>query len=113
VKCPKCMFEIRKSGDCFCTDREKEGSVEFIMDYHDSYWDPGLGEVVKSRQHRNQLMKEKGVREVGNEWKYVDPARKRAEKERKYEQSLEEGRREIHKVLADSNYEYRGDSRWN
>ena len=43
----------------------------FIADFHDSYFDNGLGTVVKSRQHRKQLMKEKGVVEVGNEKNYI------------------------------------------
>lgn len=36
-------------------------------DKWDSSFNPGLGCAVKNRQHHNQLVKEKGLIEVGNE----------------------------------------------
>lgn len=58
-------------------------SCNFINDFHDSYYDYGLGEVVKSKQHRNKLMKEKNLSEVGNERKYVSPEYIRKQEEQK------------------------------
>lgn len=34
---------------------------------HEAYFCPGLGTVVKSKEHRRQLAKQKGLEELGNE----------------------------------------------
>lgn len=39
----------------------------YIIGDYQPYRCAGLGEVVKSRKHRRQLMKEKGLIEVGND----------------------------------------------
>ena len=62
----------------------KEGLVEVPQDYrppprktpyiigdYEPYRCAGLGTVVKSRKHRRELMKEKGLIEVGNDYNSI------------------------------------------
>lgn len=80
--CGECA-KYYQGEDCpLCGGHQSKETINIIQDFHGEYWDAGLGEVVKSRQHRKKLMKEKGLEEVGNERKYIDPVRKRAENER-------------------------------
>lgn len=69
--CPKCHFRFRSGGQCFCTDT---GAPHFIADFHDDYFDVGLGKMIHSRQERKRVMKEIGVEEIGNDRAFVDPA---------------------------------------
>jgi len=94
-------------GDCcpVCHINEPKESLNIIQDFHEEYFDVGLGEVVKSRQHRKQLMKAKGLEEVGNERKYVDPVRRRNEQTRMINKAMES-------VNKDA-YQYLGRMGWN
>jgi hypothetical protein len=87
AKCPKCHFEIRKDGNCFCTDT---GTLEFIMDFHDKYYDHGLGQVINSKQERRRVMKEKGLFEIGNERNEVDPIQQDKRRDKEYNNKLKE-----------------------
>jgi hypothetical protein len=90
---------------CPNCSKEKGDTVNFIADFHEEYYDHGLGTVVKSRQHRKALMKERGLEEVGNEWKYVDPTEghKRTEKriQENMRQANEEALRRLHHAGID------------
>ena len=100
AKCPKCHFEYRKSGECWCDDMKKPGTMNFIMDQIEPYYNRGLGEVVTSKNHYRSLLKEKNLVEVGNEWKYVDPDRVRRNKEAEQDKQLKAMRPEAHRMLS-------------
>lgn len=86
--CGKCG-KYYQGGWCpICEKLDIDRTLNFITDFHDSYYDHGLGAVVKSRQHRKSLMKEKGLEEVGNEWKHIDPKRQYEAKDKKFEKEL-------------------------
>ena len=88
--CGKCKKYYRGSWCPECEKIDVDRTLNFIADFHDEYYDHGLGQVIKSRQHRKRVMKEKGLFEIGNEWKYVDPERNREISERKLEKNLKD-----------------------
>jgi hypothetical protein len=97
--CGKCK-KYYSGGWCpGCEKIDVDKTLNFITDFHDSYYDAGLGEVVKSRQHRKELMREKGLEEVGNERAYVDPAKNYRDRERKIEAQLKNIEREAYRAL--------------
>lgn len=80
-RCPKCenLFEIIKSvadidREEFC---EKCGTISerYISrthffgasDWHGDEFNPGLGCVVKNNQHKKQILKARGLEEIGSE----------------------------------------------
>lgn len=90
-----------KGGCCVdCRQINSGNSLNFIPDFHEYYFDYGLGELVKSRQHRKQLMKEKKVEEVGNEWKYIDPVRNRESIEKEAEREFEEAKKDAMQIMG-------------
>jgi uncharacterized protein (DUF2164 family) len=96
--CGKCRKYYKGAWCPSCEKIDAERTLNFIADFHDDYYDSGLGEVVKSRQHRKQLMKEKKLEEVGNEWKYVDPAKHRERSDQSFHKRLNQaGEEYIHK----------------
>ena len=60
--CPKCTKSSDRDmvGDC--------KKIQFLYtEVQSPEFNPGLGEVVKNRQHRKELCKIKGMVEIGNE----------------------------------------------
>jgi len=94
MKCEKCHFEIRKNGECFCGG----GGPQVIMDIQ-PHFNRGLGEYVGSRSEYRAKLREKGLIEVGNERKYVDPETMRRGIERAQEKALVGLREDAHKML--------------
>ena len=95
-RCPECgVFDIIQSikeeplKDCptcnSAISRIITGGTGFILDVHDTYYDVGLGMPITSKAHRRQVMRDRNLVEVGNEWKYVDPNVQRREQELKLE----------------------------
>ena len=55
--------------------------MKFSMDVVSPYYDYGLGAVIHSKSERRQLMREKGLEEVGNEDLKFTAFRKKTEHE--------------------------------
>lgn len=101
--CGKCKKYYSGSWCPNCEKIDVEKTLNFITDFHDSYYDNGLGQVVNSRQHRKEIMKAKGLEEVGNEWKHVDPAKARDRQERAFDGKLEGLRGQAHRMMGRDN----------
>lgn len=98
VNCPTCNSDI---------SRIITGGTGFILDVHDTYYDVGLGMHITSKAHRKAVMKERNLVEVGNEWKYIDPAINRRKQEIKLEKEWNET---SERVLHHLNSKEQGDS---
>ena len=85
----------------------KHNSPGFIPDIEPHY-NRGLGMEITSRSQYRSELKRRGLVEIGNEKKYVDPVRQRQEKERQNEKAIEALRPEAHRML-----DHIGSPRWN
>lgn len=72
--CPSCNVEMH---------RVIQASNFKCYDHMYGEWNPGLGEHVHSEKHKKQIMKEKGLVEIGNEQvdKFIESPEKRQERE--------------------------------
>ena len=72
-------------GECKCGGeywQPKENRIiKDIMPIHE-YYDYGLGKVIKGRKHRNEVMKQDNLIEVGTDWKAIKEYKEKKEKER-------------------------------
>ena len=82
-------------------------SIGVINDFHEAYYDYGLGQVIRTRQERKQVMKEKKLEEVGTT--KLDPEAVRLKKERDYNKVMEQVNAEAYKILGEA----QGNSQWN
>lgn len=105
AKCPKCHFEYRKGGLCWCNT---EGTPSFINDIPE-HFNRGLGEVVTGRRDYKQKLKERNLIEVGNDRKMVDPDENRKKLERQFEKDLVAVRPQAYEMLS----HYEGRPQWN
>ena len=97
--CHECHKYYQGDHCATCERSNIEHTLNFIADFHDEYYDHGLGEVVKSRQHRKSLMKDKGVVEVGNEKEYILGNRSAdRQRETRLENDFEDCVKEAHQV---------------
>ncbi len=87
--CPQC-------GD-FAERKFVPSKVYFSgTEVRDAEYNPGLGAVVKSKRHREELAKRKGLVEIGNDFKSSESIHKKFDEERsekreqRYEQALKE-----------------------
>lgn len=73
------------------------------------HYNRGLGEFVNSRSDYRTFLKDKGMIEVGNERKAVDPAVMRRQKEEAHEKELVKLRPQAYEILS----RYEGVPSWN
>ena len=89
VKYPDCQsFEIRRVW--------LPGTLNVSLPMHE-YYDNGLGMVVKGKSHRNAIMKEKGLIEMGTE--KLDLAKQERDRERVQGKKMERLKGEAMKML--------------
>lgn len=86
--CPEC-----NSG----ADRQFSFKVHIIgASVQNAEYNPGLGCVVQNKKHREELCKQRGVTEIGNDYQSPDTMHKEKEKERedkaerRYQDALKE-----------------------
>ncbi len=91
-----------------CVSMATGETVNVMMDIPE-HFNRGLGEVVKGRADYRAKLKEKGMVEVGNERKYVDPVMVRKVKERELDKEFEARRPEAYRMLS----HYEGAAKWN
>ena len=73
-------------------------SIGVINDFHEAYYDYGLGQIIRTRQERKQIMNEKGLDEVGTS--KIDPNEGRRKKEKEFNQIMEQANVQAHKMLG-------------
>lgn len=106
--CGDCNKYYRGDSCPNCLPGHSGQTLNVIMDIPE-HFNRGLGEVVRGRAEYRALLKEKGLIEVGNERKHVDPVMVRKLKEREVEKTYEQARPEAYRMLE----RYEGDTRWN
>lgn len=106
-KCQKCetSFDVIKSVKDidvkeFCPDCESPAERQFVprklhlsgTKVQHAEFNPGLGCVVKNKYHKQEICKERGLVEVGSDWKSGDKMSKEFEsaREKKREKAWEE-----------------------
>jgi putative FmdB family regulatory protein len=95
--CEKCQdtFDVIKTvkeinENEFCPHCKSEGVRRFIPSrvffsgtrVEHAEYNPGLGEVVRNKAHREELAKRKGLIEIGNDFKSPDSIQNKFDKER-------------------------------
>jgi len=90
--------EIDRNEQCDCgavldsSCRRIGGGTYFIGEkVEDAEYNPGLGCIVKSKAHRRQICKERGLIEVGNDYDPVKQQRDIDRAEAKRSEALAEG----------------------
>ena len=94
-KCPKCHFEYRKGGLCFCNTT---GAPAVILDIQPHY-NRGLGSYVTGRSDYRSQLKEKNLIEIGNERKYIEPETLRKNTDKKIDKEFESLRKPAMEML--------------
>lgn len=98
-----------QGNDCpHCKDMSTGNTFHVIPDI-EPHFNRGLGEYVKSRSDYRTFLKDKGMVEIGNEKKYVDPETVRNNKEKAQEMAIHSLRPEAYKMLAS----FEGANKWN
>ena len=100
AKCSKCHFEYRKDGSCFCSDLAQGQVMNIQPDFHDEYYDHGLGTIVRSRSQRRRLMREKDLIEVGNERCAVDGEARGKRFDQRWEKQMMEVNKQAYQELS-------------
>jgi hypothetical protein len=83
-----------------CTTVTANNTLNFISDFHEDYYDHGLGQIIKSRSHRKSVMKDKGLIEVGNERSSIDAEKREQRNDRRWKESIMEVNKEAYHVLS-------------
>lgn len=99
--CGKCRKYFQGSWCSECEKIDVDRTLNFINDFHDSYYDNALGQVIHSKQHRNQVMKEKGLIEYGTEkWENISPEKRDRDREKREEKEQFELNKRAYQILS-------------
>jgi len=108
--CGECRKYYQGESCPNCQDIKSGKTVNIIPDIQ-PHFNRGLGDFVTGRADYRTKLREKGLIEVGNERKYVDPGLKREAMEKQMERHYEKMKPEAMRILNDC--ECKGVPLWN